>query len=106
MGHKYSEFEKELYQRVDEVVHYIWDPIGVSSFPGARDEYYSYLPKIYALVKSSDIIALEKYMKWLAVEHMGLHDNQEAIQSAISIMIEWKSFLESKYPYDTTANVG
>lgn len=106
MGHKFSEFEKELYSRIDEIVHYIWDPIGVSSFPGARDEYYSYLPKIYAYVKSGDTIALEKYLTWLTVEHMGLKENQESNRSAISIMTEWKMFLEDKCPNDTTTDIG
>jgi hypothetical protein len=106
MGHKSSEFEKELYSRIDEVVHYIWDPIGVSSFPGARDEYYSYLPEIHEYVKSGDTAALKKYMTWLAIEHMGLNDNQDSTQAAISIILEWKAFLESKYPNDTTAKIG
>jgi hypothetical protein len=37
--------DKELYRRIDEVVHYLWDPIGVSDVPEARDEYHSYLPE-------------------------------------------------------------
>ncbi len=98
MGHKLSEFEKELYLRIDEIAHYIWDPIGVSRFPGARDEYHSYLPKIYAYIKSGEIESLEKYMTWLTVEHLGLNDNPASNQSAISIMLEWKTFLEGKHP--------
>ena len=46
MGYKSSREEIELYKRVDEVLHYLWDPIGVAEEPWARDEYYSYLPKM------------------------------------------------------------
>ncbi len=97
MGCKCSEFEKELYVRIDEVVHYIWDPIGISSHPGARDEYYAYLPTIFGYIKCGDIESLEKYMTWAAAEHMDLSGNQNSIKSAISIMLEWKLFLEEKF---------
>ncbi len=48
---KLSDRENELYQRVDEVLHYLWDPIGVSDVPGARDEYHSYVPQVFSLLK-------------------------------------------------------
>ena len=50
MGHQLSPEHKELYRRVDEVLHYLWDPIGVSDVPEARDEYHSYLPHIFSLL--------------------------------------------------------
>lgn len=40
-----------LYRAVDEVLHYIWDPIGVSGVPEARDEYQGYLPQVFKLVR-------------------------------------------------------
>lgn len=49
MGKQLSPFERELYQRVDEVLHYVWDPIGVSDAPEARDEYFSYLPIVFGM---------------------------------------------------------
>ena len=39
--------DSQLFQRVEEVVHYIWDPIGISAMPQARDEYYGYMTAIY-----------------------------------------------------------
>jgi hypothetical protein len=38
--------------RVNEVLHYIWDPIGVRGEPRARDEYDSYAPEVYSLLQS------------------------------------------------------
>jgi len=55
MKQKLSPVEKELYQRTDEVLHYLWNPLGVSDIPKARDEYYSYLPQVFSLIlKGSD----------------------------------------------------
>ncbi len=47
---------KELYQRIDEVLYYVWDPIGVSDEPCARAEYSSYTRKIltYVLIEDFD----------------------------------------------------
>jgi hypothetical protein len=44
----------ELERRVDEVLYYIWDPIGVSDQPCAREEYGSYVPYVLQLVEHSD----------------------------------------------------
>lgn len=41
MGHKLSQADMDLYRAVDEVLHFIWDPIGVRGFPEARDEYHA-----------------------------------------------------------------
>jgi hypothetical protein len=51
--------QDELYRRTDEVLHYIWDPIGVAGVPEARDEYDSYLP--HAFLCSSTIQKRAKY---------------------------------------------
>jgi hypothetical protein len=51
MGTTLPPDEMELYRRVDEVLHYLWDPCGVSGAPQARDEYYGYLPEVFRLVK-------------------------------------------------------
>ena len=51
MGQKLSPPDLALYRAVDEVLHYIWDPIGVSGVPEARDEYQGYLPQVFKLVR-------------------------------------------------------
>ena len=40
---------EDLYRRIGEVLHYVWDPIGVSGYPEARDEYDMYLPQVFSL---------------------------------------------------------
>jgi hypothetical protein len=50
MGSRMSPKDDALYQAVGEVMHYIWDPIGVAGVPQARDEYYSYVPQVFGLL--------------------------------------------------------
>lgn len=40
MGQKLSAPHLALYRAVDEVLHYVWDLIGASAFPQARNEYH------------------------------------------------------------------
>jgi hypothetical protein len=42
--------EVELRQLIGEVLHYLWDPIGVKDEPHARDEYADYVSQIFDLV--------------------------------------------------------
>ena len=49
--------DKELSKRVDEVLFYVWDPIGVANEPCARSEYENYVPKICQLVEQNDNIS-------------------------------------------------
>jgi len=42
--------QEALYKHIDEILFYKWDPIGISSDNWARNEYESYLPKVYSLV--------------------------------------------------------
>jgi len=63
----------ELYRRIDEILYYKWDPIGVSDDYSPRDEYQSYLPKVFTLVLGNDkpeIIA--DYLGSVTTEMMGL----------------------------------
>ncbi|CAD6563044.1 hypothetical protein ACFQ3P_41525 [Paraburkholderia sabiae] len=50
MGYKLADDELELHRRVDEVLFYVWDPIGVANSPAARDEYYGYLPIVFSML--------------------------------------------------------
>lgn len=47
MGRKLSAFERELCLRINEVLYYVWDPIGVADTPRARDEYDSYVLQVF-----------------------------------------------------------
>lgn len=98
MGTKLEPKDEELYCRVDEVLHYIWDPIGVSGLPQARDEYYSYLPNVFKLVKdeaTTEIIA--QHLTDIVVNRMGLRGTIKDALKVVSVLQNWKEVLDEKY---------
>lgn len=90
---KISREDKALYQRVDEVTHYVWDPIGVAGAPQARDEYDRYIWPLVGRVKTGSLEEVVKYMKVTQTETMGLPFEEERAIEAADIMIEWNEFL-------------
>ncbi|CAA0103323.1 Uncharacterised protein [Halioglobus japonicus] len=85
--------DAELYRRVEEIVHYIWDPIGVAGCPHARDEYYSYMTAIFGRVQAGDLEEIIVYLKWAASENMGLTFDKERASEAAEAMLAWKTFI-------------
>lgn len=98
MGAKLEPMDEELYRRVDEVLHYIWDPIGVSGIPQARDEYYSYLPGVFQLVKNkaaANIIA--QHLTDIVVNRMGLRGTTEDALEVVGVLQDWRESLDERY---------
>lgn len=91
MGNKFNASQLALYRAVDEVLHYVWDPIGVSNFPQARDEYHSYLPLVFRLLQSdSEADEIAKYLSNIAVDRMGLSANVEHDLAVAQLLVEWR----------------
>jgi hypothetical protein len=71
MSSERTHFQKAVFRRVDEILHYVWDPIGVCEIAQARDEYQSYVPKVAGfLLEKKDKEELRAYLHWLESEHM------------------------------------
>ncbi len=85
--------DAELYRRIEEVVHYIWDPIGICGHPQARNEYYSYMTAIYGRVQGGKIEEIVEYLKWAASENMGLGFDKEKATEAARVMLDWREFI-------------
>jgi hypothetical protein len=98
LGQKLTPPDLALYQAVDEVVHYIWDPFGVSLFPEVRDEYHTYLPRVYAQVREGrapeEIAAL---LTSLTTGPMGLAARPDHDLSVAHLLAHWKRVLEARY---------
>lgn len=47
--------QNELHKRIDEVLYYLWDPIGISDEPCVRGEYSSYVSSIFNFVINEDL---------------------------------------------------
>ncbi|WP_374582845.1 hypothetical protein [Pseudoduganella sp.] len=93
-----GQLEEELYQRAGEVLHYIWDPIGVAGAPLARDEYDPYLSTVCAMLKSgSSSEDMANYLQQISLDSMGLHADFSHALRAASALLEWKKVLDERY---------
>ena len=98
MGRKLSPFEKELYQRIDEVMHYVWDPIGVAGVPQARDEYDSYLPQVFAMLLERKIEGeIASYLIDIEDKRMGLTPDPGKASKVATVLTDWCEMLRAKY---------
>jgi hypothetical protein len=86
--------DAELFRRIEEVVHYIWDPIGISGQPQARDEYSNYMTAIFGRVKAGKEDEIIEYLRWAASDNMGLQFDKEKAIEATRAMLDWKSYIE------------
>jgi hypothetical protein len=92
MGRKLKPEEQALYKRTDEVLHYLWDPIGISDTPEARDEYYSYLPQVFKmLMESKPNNEIVDYLLYLESERLGLISNRKKADQVVQILVSWRN---------------
>ncbi|GAA0810986.1 hypothetical protein GCM10009111_02790 [Colwellia asteriadis] len=94
MNNKLSTSEKGLYRRVDEILFYLWDPIGVCDIPMARDEYHSYLPQVFKLLlNDSKDHEISAYLVKVESGSMGLSANSKKTLEVAQLLIETKEAL-------------
>ena len=86
----------ELYRRVEEVLHYLWDPIGVSAVPEARNEYDSYLSTVFSLLTSgAGTEQMADYLESVATERMGFSmapGSREHTRKVAAILQSWREY--------------
>ena len=94
MNNKLSTSEKGLYRRVDEILFYLWDPIGVCDIPMARDEYQSYLPQVFKLLlNDSKDHEISAYLIKVVSGSMGMSANSKNALEIARLLIETKEAL-------------
>ena len=102
MGQKLPPEQRELYRRVDEVLHYLWDPIGVAQVPQARDEYHTYLPRVFSLLQarapSNDIVEflVSTQLETMALSQLG--SAREHAEKIVEILEEWREWIHQRGP--------
>jgi hypothetical protein len=98
MGQKLTPADMALYRAIDEVLHYIWDPIGSSDTPEARDEYHGYMPVVFSKVKEGhDAKSVAEHLHFIRTDRIGLSANLQADREVADLMLRWKSVLLEKY---------
>jgi hypothetical protein len=86
MSQHLSPEEKELYRRIDEVLFYLWDPIGVAGAPEARDEYEGYVPHVFSLLTNqAGSVIIADFLAKTEAEDMGLSKSEGAQERARKI---------------------
>jgi hypothetical protein len=86
---------RELWRRVDEVLYYVWDPIGVSDEPYARGEYESYVPRVLHLVEESDNIKpISRPLGEIVSTNMGLSPDKKRCDYTAEILLKHKEAIK------------
>lgn len=84
-----------LDQRVDEVLYYLWDPVGVNDKPIIRDEYASYVPGVIKkLMESDDIAAVSAFLAQIEKKYMGeIEPDKNKCDRCAAVLMYWKNAL-------------
>jgi hypothetical protein len=81
----------EFQRRVDEVLFYVWDPIGVSDQPFARGEYESYVPSIVSLVeKTENIQLIAEHLESIVKDYMEFSPDRARCVYTAEILLQHK----------------
>lgn len=80
---------KKLYDAVDKILWEKWDPLGVNDIEDARDEYYSYIPKITELlIKGRDSFKITQHLYDLTTISMGGLGDKKRDQVVSKLLLE------------------
>lgn len=94
MADTFEPGQMSLRQAVGEVLHYVWDPIGVAGVPQARDEYDGYVDDICnMLCQDSDASSLARHLVCIADQQMGVVGTEERAEFAGRRLVEWRDAL-------------
>ena len=85
---------KELQQRIDEVLFYVWDPIGVSDTPAARAEYSSYTWIILKYVLEEDLKKIAFQLSEIESISLGLTTNEIKNLEIAELLVDFKYAVE------------
>ncbi|GGX39950.1 hypothetical protein [Saccharospirillum salsuginis] len=84
----------ELERRVDEVLFYKWDPVGVNHYVSARAEYRSYVPAVLEKLKAGDREGVFGLLKGIQVESMGEEFDSTLASSVVDLLFDHKEAIE------------
>lgn len=72
--------DRKVYQAIDDILWYEWDPIGINDNEIARDEYKGYTLHLFALKKQgADIFKITHHLYNLVNIDMSITGSEESI---------------------------
>jgi hypothetical protein len=90
--------EKRLYRLCDEALYYVWDPLGASGAPEAREEYHPHVPEVYELVRLGKRDELIVYLTSVLRDRMELPADDTYSVAAVNFMMRARDWCERE-PY-------
>jgi len=95
MGHKLPPEERQFYKRIDEVLFYKWDPIGISDTDWPRDEYKTYLPQVFKLaIQNDDPEPIADYLFKIETEYMDVSRSKTHDMKIAELILDIKDGME------------
>ena len=96
MNVQWSSQDKELLDSIGEVLHYVWDPIGVAGIPAARDEYDSYSGHVFTmLISDATETEIANHLLEIASSRMGLPGRGKEAKKVASALVAWYTHIRS-----------
>jgi hypothetical protein len=90
----------QVHNRVDELLHYIWDPIGVAGVPETRDEYDGYVPTVVKmLLDGSKAPEISAFLEKVVTHSMGITGTPEGSLHSMKVaqrLVEHHAFIRSR----------
>ncbi len=90
-----DEYKQILKTYIDEVLHYVWDPLGVRDVPQARYEYSRYAKNVWQdVLKGKSKLEISSYLTRIVTEQMELKPNPGHDDEVADIVLDWDRFLK------------
>ena len=103
MGQQLSRGQKLLYKRIDEILFYVWDPIGVAPEPRTRDEYEMYLPQVFKLaLENEDPKLIADYLHNITNTEIGLPSKLKNCIETAEIILKSKHYIDEMLSLSST----
>ena len=94
LGYGLGPEDSRLHPAISEVLHYIWDPIGVAGVPEARDEYDGYVNAVLSLLRSEATEAeIVDYLVDVENNSMGLERARASSEEAVRLLLRWRALV-------------
>lgn len=82
-----DERQTEIYNKIDDLLYYEWNPIGIDDLP--REEYQSYTSDIFSLkIHSANKIKIAEQLFHIATATMGLTGNMKQCEDIAQKILE------------------
>lgn len=89
--------KKQLFkQRIEEILYYVWDPIGVNDFgPASWGEYDSYAGVVWHMaLEGKSQSEISTYLTSVVVDRMELPAKSRKDDAVAELVLDWKEHIE------------